>query len=160
MDKMKVILSTPPSKKSSSSSSNSLSGKLNPTAFSPPPSPLTARSRLARWKDFLECSPGKALAAAPYSRGHDDDDGGGERWRRKRNFFDYVTALMLVLALCLFLAFVAWMAIFTRRKMEDASRTGGDDQAASSSSSSSSVYFGDDYGGRGRGRPFSLFDRT
>ena len=131
---MKVILSTPP--------------KSSSKTFSPPPSPLTARSRLARWRDYLECSPGKALALAA-----GEERGGYGYGRRRRNFFDYVSALMLVLAMCLFLAFLAWMAIFIRRRAEEMQQL-----QAERGQEEDDFIFGDDYG-RDR-RPFSQFDRT
>ncbi len=57
--KMRVILSTPPRQKPS---------KNGNSFASPPPSLVTARSRLSMWRDFLEFSPGKALAHADQVR--------------------------------------------------------------------------------------------
>ncbi len=132
---MKVILSTP--SRSSRSSTRS--------AYSPPPSPLTAGSRLSLWRDFLELSPGKALAKIP-NDGISSD-------RRRNNFFDYVSALMLVMAMCLFVAFVVWIAVFTKRRADEWYQTLEEDAKEDQVPRQDL----DEYG-RDR-RPFSYFDR-
>ena len=92
---MKVILSTPFSNRSKSPNRE----------LSPVPQ-VTPKMRLETLRTYLECNAQSKLLVSP-SR------------RSVSNMFEHTLALMSLVALVLFVAFLIWIVVFTKVKLEE-----------------------------------------
>ena len=63
---------------------------------------VTPKMRLETLKLYLECNSHKLLVDR----------------QRQKNFFEHVLSLVLVVAMCLFVAFVVWIVLFMKTKVQ------------------------------------------